>query len=90
VSAWSSGRGTFGIRVGNPNRDRHFDRSWTEIEVEIDGNWRPFKLTRGFWNKCPEFRDSGGTSPCKPRSHIARRVGTGSRPAATRGPRPPA
>ena len=61
ASAWSSGSGAFGIRVGVPNRDQHFDPSWTEIEVEIDGQPRTFALTPGFWNKCPEFRDSGGT-----------------------------
>lgn len=61
VSAWSSGSSTFGIRVGIPNRNQHFHRSWTEIEVEIDGKPHRFALTPGFWNKCPEFRDAGGT-----------------------------
>jgi len=62
ASGWSSGNGTFGIRVGTSNRDRHFDPSWREIEVEIDGHSHRFTLTPGFWNKCPEFRDSGGTA----------------------------
>ncbi len=62
ASAWSSGSGTFGIRVGFPNRTLHFDRLWTEIEVEIDGQPHRFALTPGFWNKCPEFRDSGSTA----------------------------
>ena len=62
ASAWSSGNGTFGIRVGFPNRDRHFDRSWTEIEIEVDGQLHRFALTPGFWNKCPEVRDSGSTA----------------------------
>ncbi len=61
ASAWSSGGGTFGIRVGMPNRDRHFDRSWEQIKVEIDGQFHTFALTPCFWNKCPEFRDSGST-----------------------------
>lgn len=61
VSAWSSGGGTFGIRVGLPNRNTYFDRSWSEIEVEIDGQFYRFALTPGFWKQCPEFRDSGGT-----------------------------
>ncbi len=56
---WTNGGGTFGIRVGAANRMRHFNRSWTEIEVEIDGRAYPFKITAGFWNRCPEFRDSG-------------------------------
>jgi hypothetical protein len=60
--AWSNGSGTFGIHVGIANRDLHFDRTWNEIEVEIDGRPHRFRLTRGFWNQCPEFRDSGGTA----------------------------
>jgi hypothetical protein len=61
ASAWNDGGSTYGIRVGIANRDAHFDRTWTEIEVEVDGQFRRFALTPGFWNKCPEFRDSGGT-----------------------------
>ncbi len=61
AAAWSSGSGTFGIRVGAPNRALHFDRSWSEIEVEVEGRTHHFALTPGFWKKCPEFRDSGTT-----------------------------
>lgn len=59
VSAWSNGAKTFGIRVGARNRTRYFDQSWSEIEVEIDGELHSFDLTAGFWNDCPEFRDRG-------------------------------
>jgi hypothetical protein len=59
ASAWSNGRDTYGIRVGVPNRDEFFEKSWTEIEVEIDGQFHCFALTAGFWHHCPEFRDSG-------------------------------
>jgi hypothetical protein len=55
ATAWNSGN-TYGIRVGSPNRDQFFDRSWYEIEVEIEGQWHHFALTAGFWNHCPEFR----------------------------------
>jgi hypothetical protein len=34
ASAWSNGRGTYGIRVGFPNRDEFFREFWTDIEVE--------------------------------------------------------
>jgi hypothetical protein len=61
ASAWSNGGGTYGIRVGFPNRNEFFDESWTEIDVEIDGQFHRFQLREGFWNKCPEFRDSGTT-----------------------------
>lgn len=60
VSAWSNGGGTYGIRVGVPNRDRCFSKGWSSIEVEVDGEPRRFQLTEGFWRHCPEFRDSGG------------------------------
>jgi hypothetical protein len=59
VSAWNNGASTFGIRVGIPNRDAYFDQTWTEIEVEIDGQAHQFALTPEFWSQCPEFRDRG-------------------------------
>ena len=59
VSAWSNGGGTYGIRVGIRNRERFFPASWTRIEVEIEGRFYVFRLTAGFRNRCPEFRDRG-------------------------------
>jgi hypothetical protein len=59
VSAWSNGSRPCGIRVGIPNRDQSFERSWETIEVNIDGQFHQFPLTEGFWRNCPEFRDSG-------------------------------
>ncbi|HZY90044.1 MAG TPA: hypothetical protein VFE78_34805 [Gemmataceae bacterium] len=59
ASAWSNGGGTYGIRVGVTNRDEFFDKGWTEIEVEVEGRLYRFPLTDGFWNHCPEIRDSG-------------------------------
>ena len=56
VKAWASGSGTFGIRIGNDNRDRYFRREWKQIEVEMDGELHSIPLTAGFWKKCPEFR----------------------------------
>jgi hypothetical protein len=61
ATAWSSGGGTFGVRVGKENRDKHFVRTWSRIEVDVDGKFCEFALTNRFWNKCPEFRDSGDT-----------------------------
>ncbi len=61
VSAWSDGKNTYGIRIGKPNREKYFDRNWSDIEVEIDGKSHTFNLTAGFWNQCSEFRDSGST-----------------------------
>ncbi len=58
ASAWHGSNGAFGVYVGKQNRDQHFNPSWNEIEVEIDGEKHRFKITPGFWRKCPEFRDS--------------------------------
>lgn len=60
--AWKDGGSTHGIRVGRANRDAYFRREWSEIHVQLDGAVHTFKLTPGFWEKCPEFRDSGGTA----------------------------
>lgn len=62
VTAWTNGGGTYGVRIGVPNRDTYFDRAWPDVEVEIDGQTHEFNLTAGFWNACPEFRDAGGTA----------------------------
>jgi hypothetical protein len=59
TSAWRNGGQTYGIRVGAENRNRYFDRAWREIEVDIDGRFYQFRITDGFWNRCPEFRDAG-------------------------------
>src|SRR5262245_32747292 len=61
TTVWRS-KNTYGIRVGRANRDQWFSRDWVEIEVEMDGTFHRFRLTPGFWNKCPEFRDSGTTA----------------------------
>ena len=60
VSAWSNGKKIFGISVGTKNR-QHFESSKKLgiIKVRIDGHWRDFRLSDGFWKDCPEFRDSG-------------------------------
>lgn len=56
VTAWSNGSGTYGLRIGFPNRDEFFDSRWEEILLEIDGEVHPIKITAGFWNHCPEVR----------------------------------
>jgi hypothetical protein len=58
VSTWFGSK-TYGVRIGAANRDRYFVRTWSEIEVELDGQVHTFSLTNGFWHKCPEFRDRG-------------------------------
>jgi hypothetical protein len=58
VSAWHNGKGTYGIDIGEVNRDRYFDRAWKAIQVEIDGEVHDLPLTPGFWVDCPEVRSS--------------------------------
>jgi hypothetical protein len=62
VKAWSNGSGTYGLRVGLANRNKWFKKRWTAIDVDLDGKSHRFNLTAGFWNKCPEIRDSGHTA----------------------------
>lgn len=59
VSAWKGA--TYGIRVRIKDAHKFFDKSWTHIEVEIDGVFYKFPLSPTFWSKCPEFR--GGPIP---------------------------
>ncbi|MCG7569374.1 hypothetical protein MHM89_05465 [Pseudoalteromonas sp. CNC9-20] len=57
VSTWY-GSGIYGVRVGPKNRENYFDPAWETIIVVLDGQEYTFKLTDGFWNECPEFRES--------------------------------
>lgn len=56
VKGWSNGSGTYGIRVGAPNRRNFFDENWASIEVEIEGVSHRFVLSDSFWGECDEFR----------------------------------
>jgi len=55
VSAWNA-NATYGFLIGHPNRDKYFDRSWSDVVVEIDGEPVTFPLSPSFWRKCPEIR----------------------------------
>ncbi|HUE70144.1 MAG TPA: hypothetical protein VMP01_04575 [Pirellulaceae bacterium] len=59
VTAWSNGSGHFGLYIGKRNRDEHFERDWSVVEIEIDSRVHFFELSEGFWRDCPEIRDSG-------------------------------
>jgi hypothetical protein len=56
ATGWQNGSGYYGIRVGKKNAATYFDKSWTSIEVEIDGHGYAFSLRETFWKTCPEFR----------------------------------
>ena len=39
ATGWQNSGGTYGVRVGAANASEYFDKSWTAIEVEIDGQF---------------------------------------------------
>ena len=55
VSAWA-GNASYGIRVGELNRERHFCHSWSSVKVDIDNMWIELPLSSSFWRNCPEIR----------------------------------
>jgi len=63
VSAWSNGlkkpKPVYGITVGRRNR-LHFDPTWKTVEIELDGTVSVFKVSKTFWDRCPEIRDIPG------------------------------
>jgi hypothetical protein len=56
VSAWNNGGVSYGIRVGKGNRDRFFNPTWNEVDLDLDGHVHRVALTSGFWDHCPEIR----------------------------------
>jgi hypothetical protein len=56
VKGWQGGGGTFGIRIGAPNRRLYFNPAWKSVLIEIDGLRHDIAITDGFWKKCPELR----------------------------------
>lgn len=61
ASAWFGGNTvspTYGVRVGKENRDTYFDPAWESVTITINGIDEQFRITKGFWNKCPEIRDN--------------------------------
>lgn len=64
VSAWKGGkfsagrRPTLGIRIGRKNVENHFDRSWNEVLVQLDGQAAKVGITPTFWSSCPELRSA--------------------------------
>lgn len=63
ASAWNSGKkhepGAYGIKFTPNVRDRHFDRAWSEVIVELDGGATVnISLTDSFWRYCSELRSA--------------------------------
>jgi hypothetical protein len=53
---------TYGLRVGNRNRDQFFEPAWGFVELELVGGPGAGRQTVGishsFWNRCPELRSA--------------------------------
>jgi hypothetical protein len=64
MTAWKGGRFgkpsiSYGIRIGKRNRRQYFRPCWKSVTVEIEGgSATEVTLTDGFWQDCPEIRDS--------------------------------
>ena len=48
--------GTYGVSVGKANAAQYFKKTWSRVEIEIDGEFHSFPLRETFWKTCPEFR----------------------------------
>ena len=58
ATGWK-GTKTFGVRVGVDNAAKYFNREWSSVEIEIDGELHNYPLHENFWTTCPEFRGGG-------------------------------
>lgn len=65
VKCWSNGstRPTgagYGVRLSPTDRDRHFDRDWQEVVVDLEGTRHIARvpLSASFWRGCPELRSA--------------------------------
>ncbi|HOV78593.1 MAG TPA: hypothetical protein PK728_00680 [Bacillota bacterium] len=54
ASGWKSA--SYGIRVGKENARTYFKKSWDTVEIEIDGIFHTFSLSKNFWTTSPEIR----------------------------------
>lgn len=57
-SPLSSGSG-YGLRVSAEDRDRFFDRAWTNVIIELPGEGpSTVALSKSFWSRCSELRSA--------------------------------
>ena len=48
----------YGIKFTPADRDRHFDPSWSEVELEVGGEVAVLALSASFWQTCSELRSA--------------------------------
>ena len=54
ASGWKAA--TYGIRVGKENARNYFKKNWDTVQIEIEGVFYTFNLSKNFWTTCPEIR----------------------------------
>lgn len=65
ASAWSNGSPSrtgagYGLKFTDEDRDRHFDRHWKTVVLELDGAQTvTASVSEAFWRKCAELRAAG-------------------------------
>lgn len=64
ATGWSNGSPSptgagYGLKIGVEERDRHFDRGWSEVSVELPSGESTFvPLSESFWQRCSELRSA--------------------------------
>lgn len=64
ATAWSNGQplpsgAGYGIRVSSQDRDRYFDRSWSQIRLDLgEAESVAVPLSTAFWDRCVELRSA--------------------------------
>ena len=64
ATAWHNGgqptdAGGYGIKLHAADRDRHFDKEWDEIVLELEGGSEvTVTLSPSFWRSCSELRSA--------------------------------
>ncbi len=49
----------YGLRFSEQDRNRHFDKGWSEVIVEMEGETSTtVPLSPSFWRSCPELRSA--------------------------------
>ena len=61
ATAWSNGSplptgAGYGVKISVPDRDRFFERAWSEVTIELPRGTATVRLSPSFWRTCTELR----------------------------------
>jgi hypothetical protein len=76
ATGWKGG--TYGVRVGRENAARYFNRSWTEIEVLIDGHLSRIRASPHLLGRLPRVSGQGDPAVVSAKEHCALAVSSTS------------